>query len=109
MAAVMLGWCSSVQLYASLVGMFELNNLALSIPAPVAQYQEMLETPAASGLDADSADAALAEVAPLLEALGDSADLPAEVSSSDEIFPQIGLGFPVFSVLSSLTRRSLLL
>eukprot|EP00882_Tetradesmus_deserticola_P014358 GHRQ01015269.1.p3 GENE.GHRQ01015269.1~~GHRQ01015269.1.p3 ORF type:complete len:150 (+),score=94.76 GHRQ01015269.1:785-1234(+) len=58
--------------------MFELNNLALAVPAPVARYKHMLLHPADSGVDVDDAAAALQEVQPLLEALGDDADAPAE-------------------------------
>jgi hypothetical protein len=69
-----------MQLYGSLVGMFELNNLALAVPAPVARYKDMLLHPLESGVDVDAAAAALQEVQPLLDALGDDADAPAEVS-----------------------------
>lgn len=69
-----------LQLYGSLVGMFELNNLALAVPAPVARYKDMLLHPAEYGVDIDAAAAAVQEVQPLLEALGDDADAPAEVS-----------------------------
>jgi hypothetical protein len=69
-----------MQLYGSLVGMFELNNLALAVPAPVARYKDMLLHPVESGVDVDAAAAALQEVQPLLDALGDDADAPAEVS-----------------------------
>ncbi|WIA29168.1 hypothetical protein OEZ86_011679 [Tetradesmus obliquus] len=67
-----------LQLYGSLVGMFELNNLALAVPAPVARYKDMLLHPAEYGVDIDAAAAAVQEVQPLLEALGDDADAPAE-------------------------------
>jgi hypothetical protein len=59
--------------------MFELNNLALAVPAPVARYKDLLLHPAEYGLDVDAAAAALQEVQPLLEALGEDADAPAEV------------------------------
>jgi hypothetical protein len=68
-----------MQLYGSLVGMFELNNLALAVPAPVARYKDLLLHPVESGVDVDAAAAALQEVQPLLDALGDDADAPAEV------------------------------
>lgn len=59
--------------------MFELNNLSLAVPAPVARYKDMLLHPEDAGVNAADAAAALAEVTPLLEALGDAADTPAEV------------------------------
>eukprot|EP00878_Enallax_costatus_P030120 GHUV01032766.1.p1 GENE.GHUV01032766.1~~GHUV01032766.1.p1 ORF type:complete len:108 (-),score=33.12 GHUV01032766.1:590-913(-) len=59
--------------------MFELNNLALTVPAPVARYKHMLLHPDEAGVDAAEAAAALSEAEPLLEALGDEADAPAEV------------------------------
>jgi len=68
-----------VQLYGALVGMFELNNLALAVPAPVARYKELLQDPQQAGVNEAEAAAALAEVTPLLEALGEAADAPAEV------------------------------
>lgn len=68
-----------MQLYGSLVGMFELNNLALTVPAPVARYKALLADPGAHGVLAVEAAAALAEVTPLLDALGPDADGPAEV------------------------------
>jgi hypothetical protein len=68
-----------LQLYGSLVGMFELNNLALAVPAPVARYKDLLLHPTEYSVDVDEAAAALQEVQPLLEALGDDADAPAEV------------------------------
>ncbi|KAF8072944.1 ATXR2 [Scenedesmus sp. PABB004] len=67
-----------VELYGCLVGMFELNNLALALPAPVARYAHALRHPRDAGLPARDAEAALAEVAPLLDALGGAADEPAE-------------------------------
>lgn len=70
-----------LQLYGSLVGMFELNNLALTVPAPVGRYKAMLLDPASHGVSPAQAAAALQEVQPLLDALGDEADGPAEVSS----------------------------
>lgn len=69
----------SLQLYGSLVGMFELNNLALAVPAPVARYKDMLHHPEEAGLDPQAAADALQQVAPLLDALGEEADTPAEV------------------------------
>lgn len=69
-----------LQLYGSLVGMFEYNNLALTVPGPVGRYKAMLGEPQAHGIAPDEAAAALQEVRPLLEALGDTADEPAEVS-----------------------------
>lgn len=69
-----------LQLYGSLVGMFEYNNLALTVPGPVGRYKAMLGKPEAHGIAPDEAAAALQEVNPLLEALGDTADEPAEVS-----------------------------
>lgn len=60
--------------------MFELNNLALTVPAPVARYKHMLLHPTECGVDGDDAAAALTAVTPLLEALGEAADQPAEVS-----------------------------
>lgn len=71
--------CYAVQLYGSLVGMFELNNLALTVPAPVARYKALLSDPAAHGVSPAEAAAALDEVTPLLDALGEDADGPAEV------------------------------
>lgn len=72
-----------LQLYGSLVGIFELNNLSLTVPAPVARYKHMLLHPDEAGLAAAEAAAALDEVRPLLEALGDEADAPAEVRSRE--------------------------
>lgn len=68
-----------LQLYGSLVGMFELNNLALAVPGPVGRYKDMLTQPEAHGLSPAQAAAALHEVQPLLDAVGDAADIPAEV------------------------------
>lgn len=69
-----------LQLYGSLVGMFELNNLALTVPAPVGRYKAMLMDPTAHDVRPAEAAAALQEVQPLLEALGEEADGPAQVS-----------------------------
>jgi hypothetical protein len=69
----------ALQLYGSLVGMFELNNLALTVPAPVGRYKAMLMDPTAHGVRPAEAAAALQEVQPLLDALGDEADGPAQV------------------------------
>lgn len=71
-----------LQLYGSLVGMFELNNLALTVPAPVGRYKALLLDPTAHGVHKVEAAAALPEVKPLLDALGDGADGPAEVSTA---------------------------
>lgn len=69
-----------LQLYGSLVGMFELNNLNLAVPAPVGRYKALLtEPPEVAGFSAAAAAAALHDVTPLLEALGEEADGPAEV------------------------------
>jgi hypothetical protein len=69
----------ALQLYGSLVGMFELNNLALTVPAPVSRYKAMLMHPTAHDVRPTEAAAALQEVKPLLDALGDEADGPAQV------------------------------
>jgi hypothetical protein len=68
-----------LQLYGNIIGMFELNNLALTVPAPVGRYRAMLTRPADAGISPAEAAAALAEVQPLFDALGDAADGPAEV------------------------------
>jgi hypothetical protein len=76
------------QLYGSLVGMFELNNLNLAVPAPVGRYKALLEDPAGcEGLTAAQAAAALHEVTPLLDALGEEADGPAEVRGVQKTWP----------------------
>jgi hypothetical protein len=60
--------------------MFELNNLNLAVPAPVGRYKALLlDPPEGEGFTAAEAAAALHDVNPLLEALGEEADGPAEV------------------------------
>lgn len=63
-----------------LIGLFELNNLALNVPSPVTRYFEALED-AEAPLRQDERESAAAECFGLREALGEEAGQGVEVSS----------------------------
>eukprot|EP00798_Chlamydomonas_sp_ICE-L_P030340 gene30340-35340_t len=63
----------SAQVYGAVVGMFELNNLALTVPSPVEEYFLLIDA-----LPEDKKEAAMKVTQPLLDALDKAYDTPAE-------------------------------
>jgi hypothetical protein len=68
------------QVYGQLIGIFELNNLAVSVPSPIKEYFDGLSDPDVIP-DESERQSALAVTQPLRDALGEAYDTPVQVST----------------------------